>query len=562
MVSALGMVGGVCLLLFGMKIMSEGLQKSAGERMRKAMGFVTGNRVAGVLTGFLVTCIVQSSTAVSVLVVSFANIGLLTLAQSAGVLFGTNIGTTLTAWIISIVGFNISLSRIALPAIGVGFILGAVKWKHRSVGDFAMGFGLLFLGLGFLTSGMADVNYVFNFDAIGALGERRPLAILIGAGVGVAVTLIINSSTASVALIMALAFQGIVTFEMSAGMIIGAQIGTTLNAPLASMAGNVHAKRAALAHVMFNAIGVAWALPLLIPLLGLVDFILPGDPWAGAPYNEAIPLHLAGLHTTFNIINTLIFLPFVRQFARLIELMLPDKKADGKSGPYRFARISAPGGGAGAPELGIIRAEKEISDMARVVSLMYSRFCAALRGLEEAGGGKEAERSAAAFCEEMLEKERYVDEMLDELTGFFMECSRAKLSRRAQERVPSLLRVIGDLEEMSDECYSLSRLLEKAARKNCAFSGKEMSELVPYVNMVGEFLGLLEERLGGNATDGQRIRADELERSIDKTRDKLQKMGRKRIEAGGNVRTELIFIDLVRRVEKLGDYCFDISKAV
>jgi len=556
MVSILNMVGGVCMLLFGMKTMSEGLQKSAGERMRKALNFVTVNRFAGVFTGFMVTSIVQSSTAVSVLIVSFVNIGLLSLTQSVGVLFGTNIGTTLTAWIISIVGFRISMSGLALPAIGIGFVLSLIKWKYKGAGDFLIGFGFLFLGLGFLTSGMADINDILDFDAIGALSHRRGLAVLIGAGVGLVMTVVINSSTASVALIMALAFQGIVAYEMAAGMILGAQIGTTPNAVLVSMAGNTNAKRAALVHVMFNVIGVLWALPLLFPLLSLVNMILPGDPWAAVPYNEAIPLHIAGLHTTFNIINTLLFLPFVNQYARLICLILPDKETEAKSGPYRFAYISA--GRTDSPELNIVRAEKEIIDMAGIVSFMYSRFCSALRGLREAGG----KDSVAALCDELLKKEQYVDEMLETLSGFFAECSRMKLNHRSQTRIASLLRVIGDLEEMSDECYSISRLLERSVRKNCVFESGEMGELIPYVDLVGEFLRLLEERLGRNPTGEQRIRAAELEGNIDRTRRKLQKMGRKRIEAGGNVRTELIFIDLVRRIEKLGDYCFEISEEV
>ena len=413
---------------------------------------------------------------------------------------------------------------------------------------------------------MADIHDVLDFDAIGAFRDRRVMAVLIGAGSGLVMTVIINSSTASVALIMALAFQGIVTYEMAAGMIMGAQIGTTPNAVLVSMAGNINAKRAALVHVLFNVIGVVWALPLLFPLLNLVNVILPGDPWAAVPYNEAIPLHIAGLHTIFNIINTLVFLPFVNQYARLICLILPDRKAgakaDAKLGPYRFASISA--GRTSSPELNILRAEKEISDMAGIVSFMYSRFCSALRGLREAGenGGEGEAEAAAALCEELLQKEQYVDEMLETLSGFFAECSRTRLNHRSETRIAGLLRVIGDLEEMSDECYSISRLLERSVRKNCVFKEREMDELIPYVELVEEFLSLLEDRLGPNPTEAQRIRAAELETRIDKTRNKLQKMGRKRIEAGGNVRTELIFIDLVRRVEKLGDYCFEISEAV
>jgi len=546
------------MLLFGMKIMSEGLQKSVGGRMRATLNFMTANRVAGVLTGFAVTAIVQSSTAVSVMIVSFVNVGLLSLTQSIGVLFGINIGTTLTAWIISIVGFRISMSGLALPAIGLGFILGAFKWKYRTIGEVMLGFGILFLGLDFLTSGMrmADVNEIFDFAAIGAYGDRRILAVLIGAGVGVVMTIIINSSTASVALIITMAFGGIIPYEMAAGMILGANVGTTLNAVLVSLNGSTDAKRTALVHVMFNVIGLAWALPLLIPLLGFVNFVLPGNPWAA---NEAIPLHLAGLHTTFNIINTLVFLPFVNQYSRLICFMLPNKPTEEKSGPYQFEYLSS--GRTDSPELNIMRAEKEIIDMAGMVSSMYSRFCAALRDLRETGG-KGSESSIAALCAELSEKERHVNDMREALSDFFVECSRDKLSARTGRRVVKLLRIIGNLKEMSDECRSVSRLLEKSVVKDCVFKPREMDKLIPYVDMVEEFLSILKERLGRNPTDEQKARAAELEDNIDKTRKKLQKMGRKRIEAGGNVRSELLFIDLVRRIEKLGDYCFEISEAV
>ena len=548
------------MFLFGMKIMSEGLQKSAGERMRKALNFMTGNRFVGLFTGFLATAIIQSSSAFSVIVVSFVNAGLLTLTQSVGVFFGTNIGTTLTGWIISIIGFKFSIDSLALPAIGIGFILSVIKWKHRSIGDFLLGFGFLFLGLHFLTIGMGTdtAKTMLDFNAIGALRDHRYLAIMIGFGVGLVMTLIINSSTAAITLIMALAFQDIIMYEMAAGMVLGANLGTTLDAPLASLAGNTNSKRAALVHVLFNIIGIAWALPLLVPLLNLVNIILPGNPWLDA---ESIPLHIAGLHTTFNIINTTLFIPFVNQYARLVTFLIPEKKKSDKelSDHYSFAYLST--GTTNSPELNIMRAEKEICDMAGVVSFMYSNFSTALRGLRGYSGA-DKEQAVVALCEELEKKEKYVDEMRETLTDVLVECSRVKLNPRSETRVTRLLRVISSLEEMSDECYSISRLLEKSVLKNCLFKDKEMDELIPYVGQVEEFLGLMEKQLGRSPTLEQRFRAAELERNIDKSRKKLNRMGRKRIEAGGNVKTELLFIDLVRRIEKLGDFCFDIAKAV
>jgi len=544
------------MFLFGMKMMSDGLQKSAGERMRKTLNFMTGNRFIGVLTGFAVTAIIQSSSAFTVIVISFVNAGLLTLTQFIGVLFGTNIGTTVTGWIISIVGFKLSIDSLALPAIGIGFILSIIKWKYKHIGDLLVGFGFLFLGLFFLSDGIANSDNIFDFTKIGAIRDNRVTAILIGVGVGLVLTIIINSSSAAVTLIMTLAFQDVITYEMAAGMVLGSNVGTTINAVLAGIAGNTESKRAALAHVLFNVLGLIWALPLLIPLLNLVEFIFPGDPWAAGPGNVSIPVHLAGLHTLFNVINTIIFLPFVNQYAKLITMLIPDKKQEEKNEHYKFTYLSA--GNTQSPELNILRAEKEISDMAGIVSFMYSRFCTVLRGLHEDGGNDKD--NTIELCAELLKKEEYIDEMREILSGFLIECSRVKLNPKTEARISYLMQVIASLESMSDECYSISRLLEKSVDKNYLFKDKEMDELIPYVGLVEEFLKLLENQLRRTPSPEQKIRAVELEETIDRDRKKLQKLGRKRIEAGGNVKAELFYIDLVRRIEKLGDYCFEISE--
>ena len=552
----LNMAGGLAMFLFGMKVMSEGLQQSAGDRMRKALNFMTGNRFAGVITGVVVTGIVQSSTAVSVIIVSFVNTGLLTLTQSIGVIFGANIGTTITAWIVSLLGFSLSISSLALPAIGIGFILNIFDWKYKSLGGFILGFGFLFLGLHFLTIGMRDIQAVINFDAISMFRGMGYFAILIGAGTGMVLAILVNSSSATTAIIMTMAFNDLITYEMAAGMILGANLGTTFSAPLVSIAGNTQSKRAALVHVLFNGIGSLWALPLLFPLLNVVSFILPGDPWAGISGNTAIPIHLAGLHTMYNTINAILFLPFVDQFARLVTFIIREKPEE-KSQHYRFVYLSAVN--TSTPELNILRAEKEIRDMAGVVSSMYARFSAFLQDLLETS---DKENAAAQFCDEMKQKETYVDEMREVLTGFLIECTRKRLSSHTEHRISSLLRVIGDTEEMSDECYGISCLLERSVRKKRIFNKDEMDELVPYVNQVEEVLGIVQDQLGKNLTFKSTILTKKLETDISKSRKKLQKLSRKRIEAGKDVQTELLFIDLVRRIEKLGDYCVNIAEKI
>ena len=549
----LNIVGGLCIFIFGMRTMSDGLQQSAGDRMRKTLSFMTGNRFVALLTGFGVTAIIQSSTATIVLVISFVNAGLLTLTQSIGVIFGANIGTTLTAWIVSLIGFNINISGFALPAIGIGFVLSIVKWKYRSLGSFIMGFGFLFLGLHYLTVGMRSIHEVINFDAISTFKDMGHIAVVIAVGVGIVMSVLINSSTASIAIIMTMAYNGIITFEMAAGMVLGANIGTTANAPLAAIGGTTATKRAALVHVLFNVIGAVWALPLLFPLLGFVNLIIPGDPMTST---LAIPAHLAALHTLYNVINTFFFLPFVNQYAKLVTFIIREKPEE-KSKHYKFAYISSRL--ADSPELNILRVEKEIRDMAGIASSMYARFSTFLRDLREID---DKETAAQKLCEDLKQKEEYTDEMRDALTSFLIECTREQLNARSERRVSQLMRVIGYIEEMSDDCYIISLLLQKGVRKNRIIKDKEMDALIPYLNQVEEFLELLQEQLGQNATIKSTIQTKMLEAEINSSRKKLQKLSRKRIEAGKDVKTELFFIDLVRRIEKLGDYCYDISSAL
>jgi phosphate:Na+ symporter len=548
--------GGLCLFLYGMKVMSDGIQQAAGDRMQRVLNFMTGNRFMAVLTGFAVTAIIQSSSATTVMVVSFVNAGLLTLTQSIGVIMGANIGTTVTAWIVSLVGFSLKLSALALPAVGVGFILHIIKWKRQNLGEVILGFGLLFMGLDFLTRSMPALGN--RFDIIGVVSNRGFLSSLIGVGAGLLMTLLTHSSSASTAIMLTMAFNRVVTYEMAAAMILGANIGTTIDAALAAIGTKTTAKRTALVHVLFNVIGTCWALPLLRPLLALVALITPGTLVPGAIHDPMIPTHLAMLHTVFNIMNTLLFLPFVKPFAALVTLIIKEDKTE-TAVPEHYRLVYYSGSIQNTPELNIVRAEKEIRDMAGLASAMYARFSGVLRTLL---ASTDREAAVAALTAELKQKEEYADEMREALTSFLMECTREQLNFRSERRVSQLLRGISDLEDMTDDCFSLSLLLERSVRKNHIFKGKEMDALIPYVSRLEEFLVLIQGHLGRKLTKEQIEYARELEAAIDKSRDKLRKLGRKRIEAGEDVKTELLFIDLVRRIEKLGDYCIDIAETI
>ena len=549
----LQIAGGLCLFLFGMKIMSDGIQQGAGSRFKRVLNLMTGNRFVAVFTGFAVTALIQSSSATTVMVVSFVNAGLLTLTQSIGVIMGANIGTTVTAWIVSFFGFSMKLSSLALPAVGIGFILRTIKWQHKNLGEVVLGFGLLFMGLDFLTKSMPTLGSGVNIvSAAQGLGF---VSVLLGALAGLTLTLITHSSSASTAIMLTMAYNGVVGYGMAASMILGANIGTTIDAALASIGAKTTAKRAAMVHVLFNVIGTCWALPLLKPLLALVEMLTPGTVQAGMTHDPAITAHLAMLHTVFNVANTIIFLPFVRPFAALVSVLVREDESRDKPAHYQLVYYSS--AIQNTPEFNIMRAEKEIRDMTALASSMYARFSTALTELRRVPAG---ENSTARLIDEMKQKEEYADEMREALTAFLIECTRKHLNERTERRVSYLLRIIADLEDMTDECYNISLILDRCARKDRVFKDDEMKELVPYVSLVEDFLALLQEQLGGAPAPGQIARAAALEESIDKSRKKLRKLGRKRIEAGENVKTELLFIDLVRRIEKLGDYCYDISE--
>jgi phosphate:Na+ symporter len=548
----LRVAGGICLFLYGMKVMSDGIQQAAGNRMQRAMNFMTKNRFVGVLTGFAITAIVQSSSAVSVMLVSFVNAGLLNLTQAIGVIMGANIGTTTTAWIVSLIGFEFDISALALPAVGLGFVMQAAKWKHRDLGEVFMGFGFLFLGLRFLTDSLPRLNSS-QLEFVRAFSSPGYVSTFIGLGIGLGITLLMHSSSASITLIITLAMGGVIGFEFAAAMILGANIGTTIDAILAAAGAKAAARQTALVHVLFNVVGSVIALIFFRPLIMLVDFLTPGSSGG-----SALAAHLAMFHTIFNLLGTLVFLPFVNQFAGLVTFLIRDKGMPPEE--PKVYRLDHPLETIqSTPELNIIRAEKEIRDMAGIASRMFSAVSSALTDLPLA---ENREAAVEALVKEMKEKEEYADQMRVELTGFLIECTRPQLNYRSEKKIYQLLRIISDLEDMTDNCCSAGLLLERGVKKELFFKHKEMEALSPYVRQVEEFLSFVREHLGRVITAEQVSYAEELEKAINKSRNKLRKMGRKRIEAGKDVRTELLFIDLVRRIEKVGDYCYNIAGAL
>jgi len=547
----LQVTGGLCLFLFGVRVMNDGLRQCAGDRVKRTLNGITGNRFAGLLTGFVAASVTQSSSAAAVMVVVFANAGLLSVKQSIGVMLGANAGAIVNVWIASLTGFSFIISVLAVPAVGIGFILSAIKWKYKNLGNIIIGFGLLFWGLNVLTGALSIVTDYCDFSAIAAVSGRGFLSLLACAGAGMVMTVLLHSQGASTLVILAMAHNGVISYEMAAGMVLGANIGNTFDAVLAVVGTGAAAKRAALGHVLFNITGTLWALPLLKPLLALVDIIIPGNPEAGDP---AMVMHLAMLHTVCYTINTAVFLPCIKPFAQLVSRVIREDRPKEEIGHYHFTYFS--GDKPDTPGHNILRAEKEIRDMAGTVSQMFARFSAMLNSLRKI---KDREKAVIDLCAELKQKEKYVDEMRDAITGFLIECSREQNNIHSDLHVTHLLRIISNIEDMGDECYYICLLLDKSVRKNYIFKDKEIEEIVPYIVKIEKFLVLLQEKLGNTSKVELAVQSVELETSIGVLRKKLQRMSRRQIEADEDIRVEMLFIELVRRIEKLGDFCFDIT---
>lgn len=539
------LVGALAFLLYGMKMMSDGIQKSAGQSLHYILGKMTSNRVVAMLTGMFITMIIQSSGATTVMVVSFVNAGLLTLTQSVGIIFGANIGTTITAWIVAFFGFNFKISAVAIPVFGIGYLMTSIKRIHKqNFGEALMGFGLLFLGLDLLsktipTMDANSMGFLTNWTGQGAI------SIILGIIAGMAITVLLHSSSASTAIILTMSHNGLLPWEFAAAMVLGSNIGSTIDAVLAAIGTKVNARRAALIHVMFNVTGTVLAAIFLQPLLKLVDFLIPG------PVESNITFHIAMLHTVFNVLNTIIFLPFAKQIAALAELIIKPKKNETPD-IYRleFAETGTKENAAAY----VIRAEKEIADMTDVVTRMFDRI--------KFGFENRNQDFINIQMEPLAKDEDYADQMQEQLSKFLVHCSQLPVSQKLRNNVSIMLRIVDDLESMTDDCYSVALLLKRSIEKNMTFAEEDMDRLHPYIDLAHRFLAFIRENINKHLTEEQLIIAQDLENQIDMFRKNLKKVARKRLENGADVKSELLYIDLVRNIEKIGDRAFSISEAL
>lgn len=542
-------IGSLGLFLFGMKTLSDGLQKTAGSRLKKILHYMTSNRFAGVFTGFAITSFVQSSSATTVMVVSFVNAGLLSLLQATGVIMGANIGTTVTGWIVAILGFKVNISSLALPAIGIGIpFLLVKKLNAKSWGEIIIGFGLLFLGLSLLKDSVPDIKdnpQVLHFltDFVG----RGYLSYVIFIMVGTLLTIVVQSSSAAMAITITMAYAGWIDFPTAAAIILGENIGTTITANLAALSGNKIARKSSLIHTLFNIAGIVWMTFLFPYFLSFIDMIVP------LPVDRnTIPQHLAMFHTMFNIINTLIFIWFSKLFVRIVNTIIPtEKETEITQEEYRLPYIST--GLQHTPELNLLKAHEELHKMAELVEKMFSALEVVF---------KTPDKNLKTEIEELKKMEDYTDQMEEQLSAYLVSCSQENLSEQSLENVNEMIRITSEIENIGDSCFNLVILCQKRYDKNITFSQKGIDEILEYFSTVKNFLSFNSTRLNRPITQEEYETAFQLEKTINRFRNALKKSARKRLKKGSSVKVELLFIDMVKHLEHIGDHSLIISKSL
>ena len=539
-----GFAGSLCLLLFGMSMLSNGIQKGAGSGLKNLVSKITKNRFYAILTGLGVTAFVQSSGATTVMVVSFVNAEILSLEQAIGVIFGANIGTTATAWLVSLFGFNFSISAAAVPIFGFGFVLKYFKrFKIHNFADCFMGFALLFMALGLLKESLELGPAAAEIFL--AISDWKFWGLLVGVLLGVVITALIHSSSAMTAIVLTMAANGSLSWKLSAAIVLGSNIGSTVDAVMSSFSASTNARRAAFVHVAFNVAGTLLALALFNPFLSLVDSIVPGAP------GESITTHISMLHTVFNVCATLLFAPFVSQVASLARRIVPESKVETDS-HYHLPAI-LPHSGIIA-DLYSVQIQAEVSKMAAKVMDMFDSVCSSFSMPEKSGKVRDDVESVAA----------YIEEMNSEISGFLQTCARLPNANSTDRAYFSkLMHMTDSLAALSEETASLMHTAKKYIDgENYNFSDERTKEIVDYLEVVRSFFELACTFMTVGIMENGKKYGETFEAKIDEMKRTLKKASRKRMETGADVKTELRYIGMVRKIERAGDCVWSIVQSV
>lgn len=547
----LSLLGSLGLFLFGMKTMSEGLEKFAGDRLRSILAAMTKNRFMGVLTGLTVTAIIQSSSATTVMVVSFVNAGLMSLVQAIGVIMGANIGTTVTAWIISFVGFKVDIAALSLPLLALAIpLVFSGKSQRKSVGEFVYGFAFLFMGLNLLQQSAQSLD-VGSMVAhlLASVADGGFLTILLFVIVGTLITILVQSSSASMAITLMLFDMKIPGFGLAqaAALAMGQNIGTTVTAFIASLTANTQAKRAALAHVFFNVFGVLIVLLMFYPFCNAVTWVVENVMHMGD--NDLYKL--STFHTAFNVFNTLLLIGFVHQIERFICRLLPLKeKEEEKSLKY----IS--GGLFSTAEISLLQARKEI--------VFFGERCQQAFGLVQEMHGITKDEAFRQIYDKVEKYEAITDNMEYEIAHYLQKVGEGRLSDEAKRQVQRMLREVDDLESIGDSCFSLARTLNRKREMSAEhFTPEQLEQIHRMEGLVAEALARMTETLRQPEGEGHDIsQSYRLEMKINALRTELRNGNLQNISEGQyDYKLGAFYIDFINGLEKLGDYVLNVVQS-
>ena len=556
------------MFLYGMNLMSSGLQKAAGNRLRNLLSAMTSSPIKGVLTGLGITTIIQSSSATTVMVVGFVNATLLTINQAIGVIMGANIGTTVTAWLISLLGFKTDISVLAVPLMAIGFVLSIAKReKYRNISEFIIGFSLLFLGLSLMKSSVPDLretpeilSFIQQWTGYG-FGS-----VLIFLVFGTILTLVLQSSSATMALTLIMMSLGWIPFDMAAAMVLGENIGTTITANIAAAVGNPNARRAALAHTAFNVFGVIWALILYRPFLSFIGLIITwlGYPnptlidysvgiEAGSEQSVAALYGISMLHTLFNTINTCILIWFIPLIVKFVTWAIKTKPEEEEQ-TIRLKFINA--GPMGTAELAIEEAKKEVIHFAQICHNGLEYIRSAINA--------KSENDFEVYRKKLVKYEEIADRIEYEIAAFLNALPQESLSDETRRQIKAIYKIIGELESIGDSGESISRIISRRNIHNKQFSAHHIEKIDSMLNLIDKAYIVMIENLSSDHNGAENImHAMDCEIEINNMRNELREEEILKIESSSTeYQSSVYYLDLISEIERMGDFMINISQAL
>ena len=554
-VNLLKVLGALAFFIYGMKVMSEGIQKAGGVQLRKALSMMTRNRFLGVLSGFLVTAFVQSSSATTVMTVSFANAGLLTLVEAAGLIMGANIGTTITAWIISVLGFQVKLHTLSIPIFAVAVpLLFINKGKTRFWGEFLIGFAILFLGLQFLQESIPTLQndsdtlaFLSSFANWGFLSGM--LFILFGA----ITAIIVQSSSAAMALTLVMSANGWIPLEVAATMVLGQNVGTTVTAEVAALVGNVFAKRAARIHSLFNILGVCWMFIILPFFLEFLDSILQQTIYTNSAYTDAknVPLALAAFHTIFNILNAILFIGFIPW---LVNLATKTVKSRGEKDEIN--RLNYLASTVSISELSILEVQKKAAHFGEITGRMTNFVRTMLFSIN------------AEEPEEMMLRiqkyEKITNRINSELTEYLLKISKEDVTSKTAFKIKGLIDSCSELERIANIFHQMANTIQRKREEKIWFNQQQRTRLTDLLDLVNRSFVIMNENLARTQENPEgKNKASKIEEQINAQRDLMRSESQDiSSRQDYNVHSELIYHNLFTSLERIGDHLFNISNTI